>query len=415
MFDRRTGRGLAAAAIIALALTSCSTRAPESSAPASGEVKTGEGVTGDTITLGVLSDLSKVFGPLGKTLVQGNELYFEQRNADGGICGRQVKLEVRDHGYSVQTAVSQFTELEPDVLGFVQMLGSPVVSALSPKIASSGAITLPATWSTDWLEKDGLVVTGTSYPGDIINGIDYLLSEGLIKKGDTIGHVYFEGDYGSNALKGSEFAAKELGLTVKPVQVVPSATDLTAQVNELRSSKVSAILISAGPRQTASIAGVASASGLDVPLLANGPGFDPALLATPVGGTLAKNLYISASYEAYAGESETAKQIATAYAKAYPDGKPTIYVNYGYATASVLGEALDAACKKGDLTRKGVTDALRGLDAVNPGVMPALDLTDPAKMSSTDSYIMRVDPKVDGGLAVVKKPFTSETAKSFAG
>ncbi|WP_248963828.1 ABC transporter substrate-binding protein [Sphaerisporangium perillae] len=421
MFISPVLRRLVAATVLALAATACSTRAPgaETSTAGSGAVtvKTGPGVTADTITLGALSDLSNVFGPQGKTLVQGNELYFKQQNAKGGICGRQVKLEVRDHAYNVQTSVSQFSALEPKVLGFVQLLGSPMVAALSPKIASTKAVTLATTWSTVWLKKDGLVVTGSSYPVDIINGLQYLLDGGLIKKGDTIGHVYFEGDYGSNALLGSQHAADALGLTVKPVQVTPTVTDLTAQFNELRSggTDLAAILVSAGPRQTASLAGLASSSGLDVPILVNGPGFDPALLDTPVGDALTKHLYVSSSYEPFSGKSSAAQAIAKDYATAYPDGKPTMVVNYGYAAASVMGQALDAACKKGDLTREGLASAMRSLTSVQTGVMPTMNLSDNSKYPSTSSYISRVDAKVPGGLVVAKEPFTSPVAETFAG
>ncbi|MDX6744230.1 ABC transporter substrate-binding protein [Actinocorallia sp. A-T 12471] len=407
-------RGMTAVAALTLAATACSTKAPD--AASDGAVRTGEGVTDSTLTLGVLSDLSNVFGPLGQSLVQGNELYFNQRNADGGVCGRQVKLEIRDHAYNVQTSVSQFAELEPKVLGFVQLLGSPIVSALAPKIASTGAVTVPATWSTDWLNKDGLVIVGSAYPVDVINGIQYLLDEGKIKKGDTLGHVYFEGDYGSDALKGSKHAADALGLKVKSVQVAPSATDLTAQFNELTSGGApQAFIVSAGPRQTASIAGLAAGSGLKTPILANGPGFDPALLDTPVGRTLADNLYVATSYEPFAGGSAGARTIADAYTAAHPDGKPTNMVNYGYATASVMGQAIDAACEGGDLTREGLTKALRSLDGVETGVMPVLNLSDASRFPSASSYINRVDPAVKGGLVVAKDPFTSDAATTFTG
>lgn len=406
--------GLAVAAVLAtVAASGCSTRAADAGG-GSGDVQTDVGVTDDTITLGAMSDLSNVFAGLGQTLVDGNELYFEERNADGGICGRQVELEVVDHGYDVQKATSQFVDLEPDVLGFVQLLGSPVVAALSPQIASTGAITIPTTWSTDWLGKDGLVVAGASYPNDIVNGLDHLVRQGKLKQGDRIGHVYFEGDYGSNAVEGSTFAAEQLGLELETVAVEPTATDLTAQVNQLANARVDAILVSAGPRQTASIAGVAAASGLDVPLLANGPGFDPALLDTPVGAALEKNLYVSTSYEPFAGSSEAAQKVAAAWSEGNDGGTPTIYVNYGYASAAVYGEALDAACDDGDLTREGVEKALRSLDALDTGLMPTLDLTDATRMPTTDSYVSQVDPKTPGGLVVVEEPFTSDLAAEFA-
>ncbi|WP_203337521.1 ABC transporter substrate-binding protein [Nocardioides limicola] len=400
---------VAAALIIAVTASSCATRGAEAGGE-SGDVKTDFGVTADTITIGAMSDLSNVFAGLGRTLVDGNRLYFNERNADGGICGRQVELEVADHAYDVQKATSQFVDLEKDVLGFVQLLGSPVIAALSPQIATTGAITIPATWSTDWIGKEGLVVVGASYPGEIINGLDHLMREGLIAEGDTIGHVYFEGDFGGNALLGSQYVAKEAGLELEAIAVDPTATDLTAQVNQLANAEVDAILVSAGPRQTASIAGVAAASGLDVPILTNGPGFDPALLDTPVGGALKDNLRVITSYEPFAGDSVTAQQVA----EAYEGDDPTIYVNYGYASAAVMGQALDQACENGDLTRAGVASALRSLDAVDTGLMPVMDLTDGSVMPTNETFVSVVDPDQAGGLTVVEEPFASELAEEFA-
>lgn len=406
---------LTAASAVLLLVSACSTRSDSESDASDadpGDVRTGVGVTDDTITIGAMTDLTAVFGPLARTVVNGNQLYFDQRNADGGICGRQVKLEVRDHAYNVQTAVSQFAELEPEVLGFVQMLGSPIVAALAPQIESKLALTFPTTWSTELLDREGQVMIGTSYPTDLINGIDFLLEEGLVPEDATLGHVYFEGEYGSDALKGAEFAAEELGLTIKPVVADPTATDLTAQVNELASSGVDAIMVSAGPRQTASVAGVAAADGLDVPILVNGPAFDPGLLETPVASALEANLIVSTSVAPF-GESERGAEIAEKYTTTMPDETPSNMANYGYAVAQVFGQAMDTACEKGDLTREGVIAALRTLSGVETGVMPSIDLTNPSAMSSTSSYALRVDRSVPGGLVVAREATTSDVAAAF--
>lgn len=403
----------------ATALAACGTRAEDTTGSPADETTdliTGTGVTDDTITLGVLSDLSVVYGPLGTTLLHGNEIYANEVNAEGGICGRDLELIVRDHAHDVQTSVSQFGEMEPQVLGFVHMLGSPMVSALQPRIESEEAVTFLTTWSTDFLDREHLVMTGTSYPGDIINGLDYFLREGIIAEGDVIGHVYFEGDFGANALTGSQFVAEERGLTVEAIQVAPDATDLTAQVSALQAEGVSAILVSAGPRQSASIAGVSRSIGLDVPMLANGPGFDPSLLDTPAGPALEEALYVTTSYAPFASEGETAQRIASTYAEDYPDNPPTIFVNYGYAAANVMGEALKAACENGDLSRSGVLEVIRSMDAVETGgLMPPLDLTDVSLPSSTESYISRVDPDVPGGLAIEEELFESDLIVEFEG
>jgi ABC-type branched-subunit amino acid transport system substrate-binding protein len=394
-------------------LAGCSSKGEPTGGDASGELLTDFGVTDDTITLAALTDQSAVYAALGTTLAQGNQLYFDQRNADGGICGRQVDLVVRDHGHDVQTAVSQFSEIEGDVLGFVQLLGSPMVNALKADLEAGSIPTAVASWSSDFLGSDALVVAGTLYPVDVINGLQYLYDEGLIAEGDTIGHVHFQGDFGENALLGSTYFGEEMGIEVLDIQVEPSATDLTAQVSELADAGVSAVVVSAGPRQTASVATVGTSLGLEVPILSNGPGFDPALLETPAAQSLIDRLYVAVSYAPYASDGAEAQAIQSAYTKAYADGKPTIFVNYGYAVASIFGQALDAACEEGDLTREGVLAALRELPEIETGIFPSLNFSDVDSASSSQSYILRPSADVEGRLIIGEDLFESELAESF--
>ena len=73
-------------------------------------VKTGPGATADTITLGYLPDLSGVFAPNGKAMMEGANLYWDAKNKAGGICGRQVKMSVQDTGYDPQKAVAAYQQ-----------------------------------------------------------------------------------------------------------------------------------------------------------------------------------------------------------------------------------------------------------------------------------------------------------------
>jgi len=97
---------------------------------ASGGVKTGPGATADTITLGYLPDLSGVFAPNGKAMMEGANLYWDAKNKAGGICGREVKLTVQDTGYDPQKAVAAYQQMSGDVIGLGLVLGSPITSAL---------------------------------------------------------------------------------------------------------------------------------------------------------------------------------------------------------------------------------------------------------------------------------------------
>ncbi|NUR67630.1 MAG: ABC transporter substrate-binding protein, partial [Streptomyces sp.] len=101
-----------------LVLAGCSSKAKDDDADkqSAGGIKTGEGISGKTINLGVLTDMTGVYATLGKSVTQAQQLYVKQLNAAGGVCGYQVGLTIRDHGYDPQKAVSGYTELEPKVL-----------------------------------------------------------------------------------------------------------------------------------------------------------------------------------------------------------------------------------------------------------------------------------------------------------
>jgi ABC-type branched-subunit amino acid transport system substrate-binding protein len=91
--------GLLLVCVLVVPLAGCGSKGKSSGGGgASGSVKTGPGVTDKTITLGLLTDLSGVFAPLAKPIVQETKLYWKDQNANGGVCNRTVKLVVKDHG-----------------------------------------------------------------------------------------------------------------------------------------------------------------------------------------------------------------------------------------------------------------------------------------------------------------------------
>jgi ABC-type branched-subunit amino acid transport system substrate-binding protein len=191
-------------AVVAVAVA-CGTPAPT--------VKTGTGVTDKTIRLGVLSDLSGPFGPLGEAVVQGNQLYVDKLNAEGGICGRQIELDVQDTGFDTNKATQLYFKMEPDVLGLLQVVGSDITSRITPDMLQQQVMAAPTSWSSDLLGNPYMVVVGATYDLDVINSLDYLVNQGKLQKGDTIGHIYLnDPEYGGDALKGSQFVADKLGL-----------------------------------------------------------------------------------------------------------------------------------------------------------------------------------------------------------
>jgi ABC-type branched-subunit amino acid transport system substrate-binding protein len=409
-------RRLLGIVVLALALAACGKADDGGETSGEDSVKTGPGTTADTITLGYLPDLSGVFAPNGKSMMEGATLYWDAKNADGGICGRQVELEVQDTGYDPQKAVAAYQQMSGDVVGLGLVLGSSITSALLPSVEQEGMFLNFAGWTSDILPNENVAIAGTTYDIEAINAVDFLMSEHGVKEGDTIGHLYFEGDYGENALKGSKFAADKHGLKIVEQKITPAETDMTGQVAAFRRAGVKAILFSAAPPQAASLAGIAASQKLDVPIVANGPGWTPQLLTTPAADALAANYYVVSSMAPLGLEADGVKEFLDAYESEYPKGTPSSNGSlYAYAGAQIADAALTKACENKDLTRQGVLDALRSIDALDTGgtIAGTLDFTDPAQPPSREIYIAKVSKDVPGGLAPLGEAQTAADAEEY--
>ncbi|MGW3284988.1 ABC transporter substrate-binding protein [Streptomyces sp. NPDC001002] len=418
--NRTYGARAAAGALAALlVLAGCSSKAKDSDSgdgdkAGAGGIKTGQGISGKTITLGALTDMTGVYATLGKSVTQAQQLYVKQLNAAGGVCGYKVALTVRDHGYDPQKAVSGYTELAPKVLGFAQFIGSPFVAAVKQRVdGQDKGLVLPQAWSAALLGSPYIRVIGSTYDIETINAVDFLIKEKGIKKGDKIGHVYFEGDYGESALVGSKYMAGKAGLSVVEQEIKPTDNDMTAQVTALKKAGVKAIVISAGPRQAASLVGVAAASGFDVPVIGNNSAFAPQLLATQAGPALTKNYWVASPSLPIGADTPQATKLVADYKAAYPKDSLDNGIVAGWTAASAFGEALKKACAGKDLTREGVDKALLTLDAFDSGFGTVQDFTDPAVASSRESVILQPDKTATGGMKVVREAGASKEAEAY--
>jgi ABC-type branched-subunit amino acid transport system substrate-binding protein len=402
--------------LVALALAACGSKGSDSDSggSSSGDVQTGPGVTDKTITLGALTDLSGTFAPLAQPLTKANQLYWKGRNAQGGVCNRKVELIIKDHGYDPQKAVVQYRELGSQIAGLQQLLGSPITAALLPTLKSDSMLSLLSAWPSSLLGNDFIIEIGAPYDIELINGLDYIKGKGMIKSGDKIGHLYYEGEYGENGLKGSKFYASKNGMTVVEQKIQPTDEDMTGQVAAFKRAGVNAIAVTTGPKQLASLAGIAAAQGLDVPIVGNNPTFDPAVMASPAAKALQANTYVVGSISPWTVDEPAVAKVGDDFISAYGEKDAKASVQFGYAQAQVMYEILNQACKDKDLSRQGLVKAAHKLSGVNTGGLVAgtLDYTKVGEPSTRSVYIAR-PAKVTGGLKPLPETFESDTAKSY--
>jgi ABC-type branched-subunit amino acid transport system substrate-binding protein len=419
---RTTASAIAVAVTLAisLALSACGRLpgvgigAPAPGATGSGGVRTGVGVTDDTITLGALTDETGPYATAGRSITNAAQLYYARVNAAGGICGRRVELLVRDHGYDVDAAVAAYTEVEPQVLGFEQLLGSPMTAALLTNIESDRVLTAPASWASTLLTNPYVAVMGTTYDVETINAYDYLTRTKGLRRGDVVGHVYVGGEYGDNALLGSKDAAARQGLTVREVRIKPTDENLATQMAGLKAAKVRAVVLTTGPKQTASAVGAATVLGLGVPIIGNSPSYSSALLRTPVAAALAAHFTLLGSAAPVSTDLPEIHKVVQAYRAAYPQAAVDSSVVYGYGAAVAYAEILRAACANGDLTRDGVVSAFRAAKHIDTGgLLAPLDFSRRGASPAVQIYVSRPDASVEGGLSVVEPLFAADAASTY--
>ncbi|MFJ4623263.1 ABC transporter substrate-binding protein [Streptomyces sp. NPDC088812] len=412
---RTPGTALAAAlAALLIAATGCSSKADGGSTSDGADgVKSGPGVTEKSIRLGALTDLTGPYATLGKSIVQAQQMWADETNADGGICGRKIEIVVKDHGYDVQKAVTAYADIAPDVLALPQVIGSPVVAALLDDVERDHLLTFPQAWAASLLGKDSIQVLGTTYDLDMIAAVDFLTRTKGLEKGDSVGHVYFEGDYGSNALEGSTWAAQQAGLKIVDQKIKATDTDLSAQVSALKKAGVKAVLISAGPAQTASLVGVAASRGLTVPVVSSAPGFAPQLMKTPAAPALTAMLNVVSAAPAVSSDLGGVRSMVAAYTKKYPGSQVDSGVLSGYNAARLLGADLEKACAAGSLTREDLVKAHRSQKNADTGLGTPQDFSDVSRPASQSTYVLKPDAKAVGGTVNVEEAHVAPGVEEY--
>jgi ABC-type branched-subunit amino acid transport system substrate-binding protein len=414
MRTRKYARAVALlGAAVVVAATGCSTKADSSSSSggggSSGDVTTDVGVEGNTITLGVLTDLTGVFAALGKDITNANNLYWQ----DHKVCDTyDVKLNVQDTGYVPQQGVQLYSSIKDSILAMQQTIGSPINTALAQDYEADQMVNFPSAWGETLTQIPGTGVLGATYDVEISNGYDYLFKQGLLHEGDTVGHIYFEGEYGATGLAGTKKVAEEKGLKVVEAQIKATDQDMSAQISQFAAAGVKLIALTVAPTQTASVAAAAQAQGLDVPILGSNPVYAPGLLAGPTAQWLKDHLYVAAPIATF----EKHQDILTAYQKAYPDvAAPSAGgVLLGYGMSTVMNQVLDKACDNGDLTRQGVLDAFNNVTNIDTGgLIVPIEAFKLGRSPSLQSYIEK-PADVPGGATLVQDAFEGEFAASLA-
>ncbi|MGH8914222.1 MAG: ABC transporter substrate-binding protein, partial [Acidimicrobiia bacterium] len=270
------------------------------------EIATDVGVDleAETITIGLLSDLSGPFAPLVQVIVSGQEMYWEQVNANGGINGLEVVLETRDTGYVVDTHVQLYEELKTQVVAFGHSTGSPQTVAINDSLQADGILAIPLTWYSGWSDpaiNANLVPHGAPYCIEAMNMIEYLTTQD--PEAATIAIASSPGDYGEDSNAGARHVAEQLGLEIAYDGTgLINATDpatIAEVAGGIAGSGADLVWVTTDPTSFGGVYGQALAAGFSGALWSGaGPSWNPALVGpeSQISEPLSNDFYISQYY-----------------------------------------------------------------------------------------------------------------------
>lgn len=372
------------------------------------------GFDGTTITLGAITPQTGVAALIGKPLTNGNDVFFKRLNDEGGIAGKyKVKLEVVDSQYQPQTAVQQYNATKSKVAAYVQILGTGVLKAVLPLLKTDNIVAGPATLDSFWIPEQQLLALGAPYQVQAINGMDWWINqEG--NEDSVICLMRQDDPYGEAGKAGLEFAGEEMGFEIaEEVTFAATDTDWSAQVNQLKAAGCELVQLVGLPNSTGGIMGASEQIGFTPQWIGQGPTW----LGAFKGSTYMQQYFVLVTEgPAWGDESEAGmKQLLADTQKYSPEQAPDIYYLFGYAQAWSMAQVLEKAVELGDLSRKGIVEAMNSVGTVDTGGLlgdyeygPPEDRKFPRA-----GRIFRVDGAEASGLKAVTDLFASEAAEAF--
>jgi ABC-type branched-subunit amino acid transport system substrate-binding protein len=143
----------------------------DDTADAGSEMLTGAGVDAENkvIRVGLNADLSGTFAALTTVIVEGQLVFWERYNDQGGYKGWTVEPVVLDNAYDVPTHLENYDAFSGDGDDSVVMLtnstGSPHTAAIAEALVEDDLVAIPLSWYSGWTADQTPVVTGIAESG----------------------------------------------------------------------------------------------------------------------------------------------------------------------------------------------------------------------------------------------------------
>lgn len=308
------------------------------------------GVTSSTITLGMTLPMTGTASPGYNKIPGAMKAYFDYLNANGGVNGRSINLKVEDDQYVPTQAVAKTNKLllQDKVMALIAPLGTANNKAVAASVnpARRGVpVLFVNTGFSGFADTKKYPTTYAILPSYVMEA--KIMAEYIKDNfaGKTIGLVYQDDDFGTDALKGFTQAGITFAAKVAYASGSQSATTAAGWVSKLSAAKCDVVILFGVSSATAAGLGTAAALKYAPQWILGSVGGDATTIKA--AGVPAGVLYnaVGASFAPATTDAtdEYVKLFSDIYAKALPGSVFDNNVLIGMNTAFVAAQALKAA------------------------------------------------------------------------
>jgi ABC-type branched-subunit amino acid transport system substrate-binding protein len=365
-----------------------SSSSPSASGSSSGSSET-IGISPTTITVGNVSILSGPVPGLFEGAPFGAEAFFAYQNSIGGIDGRKVVVRSADDGFSCTNNQSETQTLSTQVFAFVGNFSlydncgarifqqdpgiSDISEGLSPQAQALPNNFSPQPIGNSW-RTGPLVWYKQHYPNAV----------------KRVGALVSNVSSAVSNFDNWEAAAKHVGgfNIVYQREVGPLETDFTSDVLRMRDAGVQFVQQFTDIQQIGAFLNDAHQQGWHPQVVTSaGELYDNNLFKSASPGN-ADGAFNDQTQALYLGQDRSkvpeVNLFLTWLGRTHPGFSPDIYTVYGWASARLFTQALEAAGP--NLTRTGLMDQLKGVHSFNSNGM--LAPSDPASKTGPSCWLM---------------------------
>ena len=335
------------------------------------------GVTSSEIKLGMTLPMTGTASPGYNKIPGAMKAYFDYLNANGGVNGRKITLKVEDDRYVPTEAVAKTNKLilQDKVMALISPLGTAnnkaVAASVNPARRGVPVLFVNSGFSgfTDTKKYPTTYAILPSYVMEAKIMAEYIKDNFA---GKTLGLVYQDDDFGSDALKGFTQAGINFAVKVPYASGSQSAATAAGWVTKLSAAKADVVILFGVSSATAAGLGTAAALKYAPQWILGSVGGDATTIKA--AGVPAGVLYnaVGASFAPATtdADDEYVKLFSDIYAKAVPGSAFDNNVLIGMNSAFVAAQALKAAGT--NPTRKSLLAAIdaKGASFASAALIP---------------------------------------------